>query len=80
MKLDEHAGNTVVTLSRRNILALLAKLDQPGSRRSIVKRQGDTILFVVAEEDASHYEDGPGPGQMSFETERFIAANGGMPA
>ncbi len=56
-----------IYLSRRNLLALLAKLDDhpQGSSRSICL--GD--LVVTAEEDAEHYRE-RSPGRMHHETEK----------
>jgi hypothetical protein len=59
-----------ITLSRRNLLTLLHKLEMPGSSCTIVKPGG----FVVhAEPDEVHYKDRPeGPGPMHPETEQFV--------
>lgn len=69
-------GNVLV-LSRRNLLALLHKLDMPGSKRTIVKClpvQGKTTLVEIrAEEDQGHYEElGHTPGKMHPLTEKYI--------
>lgn len=76
---DAHA-QVIVTLSRRNLLAMLHKLDMPGSFRRIEKDFGDTetalTLTLIAEDDADHY--GPGKtagmfeGPMHPDTEAFI--------
>lgn len=62
MRID---GSVVtVALSRRNLLVLLAKLDDPLSLRTLIKREDDGLLTVTAEEDQVHYnrpEGGPGP-------------------
>jgi hypothetical protein len=55
----------IVTLSRRNLLCLLAKLEIPGSQRSIVKGDG---TMIVAEPDELHYL-GRQPGPMAPDTE-----------
>ena len=57
-----------VTLSRRNLLALLAKLDMPGSHRTIVK-PGEIV--VTAEPDEIVYA-GRKPGRMDPQTEARI--------
>ena len=58
-----------VFVSRRNLLALLAKLDgyPAGSSKTIV-RDG---LQVTAEEDTEHYKERK-PGKMHGETEKQI--------
>lgn len=66
----------IVTLSRRNLLGLLAKLDDPTSHRTLVKDEAGGLRLVVhAEEDAEHYQGRPegGPGPMVERTERAIA-------
>ena len=57
-----------VTLSRRNLLTLLAKLDIPGSHRTIIKPGGIT---VTAESDEVVYA-GRRPGRMDPQTEVLI--------
>ena len=59
-----------VTLSRRNLLTLLAKLDIPGSHRTIIKPGGIT---VTAEQDEVVYA-GRRPGRMEPQTEALIEA------
>jgi hypothetical protein len=61
----------IVTLSRRNLLSLLAKLEEPGSHRTIIKPDG---VMVIAESDELHYGNRffP-PGPMSPSTERLAA-------
>lgn len=66
-----NAGEVEITLSRRNILALLHKLDWDDSERTIQKFADGIILTVVAEDDNGHYGDGVA-GVMHAETERFI--------
>jgi hypothetical protein len=68
----------VVTLSRRNLRTLLAKLDghPPGSARAIMKDvDRATTLVVRAEEDDAHYADRP-PGAMHPLTEAEIVRAG----
>jgi hypothetical protein len=71
---DAGGGRLVIAvrLSRRNLEALLAKLDIEGSVRTLLK---DTVqghlLLAVAEEDESHYE-GREPGIMHPDTENVI--------
>ena len=59
-----------ITLSRRNLLALLHKLDMPGSARTIVKPCG---AVVRCESDVEHYgERGFPAGKMHPDTEAYI--------
>jgi hypothetical protein len=59
-----------VTLSRRNLLSLLAKLEIPGSQCSILKGPG---TIVTAVPDEIYYVNRPeGPGPMTPETEEFV--------
>ena len=67
----------IVSLSKRNLLALLHKVDSPTSARTLIKAvQGDAdqdlTLLVIAEPDEIHYADGGAYGKMSPETEEFI--------
>lgn len=66
MEYSEADGKRVLTLSRRNLLTLLAKLDgyPPGSA-CMIEKDG---LYVKAEEDHIHYSDRP-PGEMHEWTE-----------
>ena len=82
--------DVVVTLSRRNLLALLHKLDMEGSARTI--QNNDTylngvstpgiILTLRCEDDDEHYSKriekygvGSRPGEMHPDTEAFISGN-----
>jgi hypothetical protein len=77
MRMKRGAAEIEVTLSRRNLLALLHKLDWEGSERTIQKLADDgMILTVVAEDNGEHYGDGAA-GTMHDETERFIESYGG---
>lgn len=77
MRMKRGAAEIEVTLSRRNLLALLHKLDWEGSERTIQKLADDgMILTVVAEDNDEHYGDGEA-GVMHDETERFIESYGG---
>lgn len=76
----------VVTLSRRNILSLLHKLDMPGSARQIENNDcwenGEQLpilghlLVLRCETDDEHYaaRDHP-PGRMHPDTEKFVQEN-----
>ncbi|MBA3585140.1 MAG: hypothetical protein H0W36_11550 [Gemmatimonadetes bacterium] len=88
----ERAGETVVavTLSRRNLLALLHKLDRAGSARTITSQHAyrrldgrtelvdDLLLIVRSENDDEHYGGRlfP-PGVMHPDTEAFISGSRG---
>lgn len=75
-------GVVLVTLSRRNVLSLLSKLEQKNSARTIVMRGAyvygvlheDLFLAVQVEPDELHYAGREPPGEMSPETERFVEA------
>lgn len=82
MRFDLGPGRVMVTLSRRNLLALLVKLDQPGSVRTLVSLNGydengdetlDTVLVVRAEQAEAHYADRPQPGPLHPATEQALA-------
>ena len=86
--LDEEGrpGAAFVTLSRRNLLALLHKLDMPGSLRAFYNTDVEIdgvyatgfAFRVSAEDDDEHYAQRPGPpGPMIPATETFIRENGG---
>lgn len=73
MKLESDGRTTTITLSRRNLLAGLHKLDMPGSARTIWRRMDDGSLLVFrVEDDAEHYDRPEPPGAMHPETETFI--------
>lgn len=85
MRLDISDSRLVLTLSRRNLLALLHKLDWPESAREISGGDsyfdGVPIAFrfaVRCEDDAEHYAKRPeAPGLMHPESEKFISDNAG---
>ncbi len=77
-----------VTLSRRNLLALLHKLELPGSARTLINDDcwlngeqtplGALELHLHCEEDDEHYGKRPGPpGPMHPATEQFIRRRDG---
>lgn len=78
MRLDQTPlGEIKIALSRRNILALLHKLDWEGSARTIQKEcDNGMLLTLVAEDDDEHYGDDE-PGIMHDVTEQFIGTYGG---
>lgn len=51
----------VLELSRRNLVALLAKLDDPASVRTLMSpgAPGEPVIVVTAVEDAVHYAGRP---------------------
>ena len=67
----------VVRLSRRNLKALLHKLDWEESERTLQRQEepGGPILTVIAEDDPEHYGDRT-PGPMHPETEAAIGCYG----
>lgn len=76
--MDAEVSNTFirVTLSRRNLLALLHKLEMAGSHRMIGKELANGLtLTIKAEEDEESYQERE-PGRMHPETEKFILKNG----
>jgi hypothetical protein len=66
-----------VTLSKRNLLALLEKVDDPTSVKQISRLvpEAGIMLHVEAEPDDVHYGGRPAGG-MRDSTEEFIRANG----
>jgi hypothetical protein len=63
-----------ITLSRRNLLALLGKLDghPEGSGKTIAREaENGWRLVIIAEENPQHYGDRPA-GAMEAATERYI--------
>lgn len=90
--IEELSGHTavIVTLSRRNLLALLHKLDMPDSAQTISNKDifvngeqaeyDDYTLVIHSEPDDKHYaKRALGPGVMHEETERFVQEHGGAP-
>ena len=73
MRVNEHEH--AITLSRRNLLALLHKLEMEGSKRTIISDGGDGWAVTV-EVDEEHYKDRIPPGIMHPSTEEFIARMG----
>lgn len=64
----------VLELSRRNLEALLAKLDDPASARTLLSPggPGDPVIAVRAVEDAEHYSDrAPGAVYMPTSGETY---------
>ena len=63
------SGTVEVTLSKRNLLALLHKLEMEGSAWTLVTEG----LIVRCESDETHYADRDvPPGQMHPQTEAFL--------
>lgn len=83
MRYEEGEGVSavIVTLSRRNLLGLLHKLDMEGSARTLVKHGegngGHDVLVVQCEDDKDHYAtrpEGP-PGPMHPLSEAYALAH-----
>jgi len=74
---EDERGRPRIVLSRRNLLALLAKLDghPPDSACAIAGGHGygEKYYEVKVEPDEVHYRDRPAPGQMIAETERALS-------
>lgn len=77
MKLDIEDRLVRVTLSKRNLLSLLTKLDMQGSHRTIFTLDNPhAVLVVTAETDEQHYGDREyPPGEMHPQTEADIAVS-----
>lgn len=75
MKFTIENGRVTVTLSKRNVLALLSKVDDPYSGRTLYNQNDPGWLIVKVEPDAEHYS-GRTPGQVSEKSEAFIAGYG----
>lgn len=50
-------GHFVLEMTRRNLQALLDKLDDPRSWRTLTKTDEGGFIIVRAVEDAEHYAD-----------------------
>ena len=80
MRLDINHAAVVVTLSKRNLLTLLHKVDDPLSTRMLVGGYTyldggffDGIELVVrCEPDNAHYADREAPGPVHPRAEAFI--------
>lgn len=76
MRLDKQDWKHVnITLSKRNLLSLLAKLNgyPPQSCCTLKKLEGKVILTVCAEDDHTHYANrGYPPGEVHPETAEAI--------
>jgi hypothetical protein len=77
---DEATNHVHVTLSKRNVLALLHKVDQDWSGKTLFREgdphnlAGEPHVVVQVEPDEVHYgERAYGPGIAHPETEAFIA-------
>lgn len=66
----EGVEGVTVTLSRRNLLTLLAKLDGHPPNSGMTISSGE--LTVIAEEDETHYANRPPAGPMHPDTEDAI--------
>ena len=70
-----HNGAIIVTVSERNLLALLSKLKRPSSAKTLVKTTDAGFIMLVAEPDSEHYGTTE-PGKMHPQDEAFIAKAG----
>ena len=69
MRLDKDGS---IVLSERNLRALLAKLRQPGSARTLVGGSDAPNVVVCSEGDDEHYHD-RSPGVVHDETLRLMS-------
>jgi hypothetical protein len=73
-KINHNKRTISVSLSKRNLIALLTKLDHEHSGRTIYKETEDGYMLIVqAESDEEHYGDRT-PGVMHPVTETDIQA------
>lgn len=74
MRVDYASSDRVgITLSKRNLLALLHKVDDPTSLAQICITNNHCDLSVAVESDDIHYtRPQGGPGRMVEPTEEFI--------
>ena len=78
MKLNHVSDNKVeITLSERNLLALLGKVrgNPKNSACQLIKLDNRMMLRVKAESNDTHYANRAPAGEMCEETEKFINAN-----
>jgi hypothetical protein len=81
VRADLHDDYVLVTLSKRNLLALLQRVDDPFALRLLTggyvyrdRELTDGITLIVGcQPDAEHYADREPPGRMKPSTEAFIA-------
>lgn len=79
MDADINSHFVAVTLSKRNLLALLDKVDRNESAATIYKRCDGVVVCVQAQTDERHYE-GRTAGVMEDGTETRIQALGAYDA
>jgi hypothetical protein len=81
VRADIGDGVLLVTLSKRNLLALLQRVDDPFAMRLLTggyvyrdRELTDGITLIVGcQPDEEHYADREAPGRMKPSTEAFIA-------
>lgn len=86
MRLDLHRSAVIVTLSRRNLLTLLHKLERGRSACTLVSGNAyrdqveidDMQLVVTAEPDERHYADREPPGTVHPLEEAYLALAGAI--
>ena len=68
---DSNDNVVGLKVSKRNLLALLHKLELPDSYKTLI--DSSTGFELIAESDEDHYSDGKrNPGIMLASTEKFI--------
>lgn len=82
MRAGRRDDRVIVVLSKRNLLALLAKVDDTDSAKTIIRDcrgefDGGMALVLQVEPDEVHYKDRK-PGLMHPKTEGFIAGIEGV--
>lgn len=71
--LPDVGNGLIVILSKRNLLALLHKVDLPEgqSHRTLMRDTEEGTIIVTAEPDADHYTNRT-PGEVTPDTQDFI--------
>lgn len=75
----EEGRGLIVVLSKRNLLALLHKVDLPEgeSHRTLARDTEEGVIIVTAEPDDQHYGDRI-PGPVTPDTDAFIRGYEGV--
>jgi len=69
-----HNGTIIISLSERNLLALLSKLKRKNSAKTLCKTTDAGFIMLIAEPDSEHYGTTE-PGKMHPIDEIFIQEN-----
>ena len=73
MKLKVENNLITVKLSKRNLLAMLHKVDSSDSAKTLFKQTDDDYkLVMIAETDDEHYHPDESAGKMHPSAEEFI--------